>query len=586
MVSTFLPCILGHSGTNTSAGNVPVRRDIRDLKDNFPDQWNLYLRGLDSLQRANQNDSLSFYRIAGVHGRPYKVWENAPGLTHKVGTAGYCPHGNSLFFGWHRPYLALFEQELYKHIQRIALGAPADQRQRYSAAANSFRIPYWDWGLGDKGGPVPDFFMTPAITIVDMDRITKVIRNPLYSYKFHPLVPGDFDSKWAQMNETVRWPQTENDPSAPSRNYMFAADFVDLQRVFLDGLEKAFRETTYNSFGQAIEEVHGWIHGTIGGGYSDSNGGQGHMWPLDYSSYEPLFWLHHANVDRLFALYQAQDPTRYLTPQNIFDSGNVFLEDNTVVDGTTPLLPFRRNATSFWTTNDARNTAIFGYAYPETQPWNYASSAEYRAAITATISRLYGGSVKAMLTDESDRVGTLGIHAQSAKNTTFTDWTITTKAAALDLPPTFVARFSLAGDNSSDPVVDVGMWTKLMPMDHNRSKRKIRQTQKKAKRAPILAKTLRGNVGLTASLLDQVAAGKLASLNSTDVVPYLRDRLVWKVYSGNGTAILQSDLEALTVLVVSVSARIPDDHSMPIEYSDKVTVHADATAGKTGGAMA
>jgi tyrosinase len=105
-----------------------VRREIRDLRNDYPDQWNLYLLGLATFQWTSQNDSLSYYGLAskflcpkvrtiphvnidriGIHGRPFRTWGNVPGIERKIGTAGYCPHSNALFLGWHRPYLALFE---------------------------------------------------------------------------------------------------------------------------------------------------------------------------------------------------------------------------------------------------------------------------------------------------------------------------------------------------------------------------------------------------------------------------------------------------------------------------------------------
>jgi len=86
-----------------------VRREIRDLKANYPDQWTLYLLALERLQWSDQSNPYSYYGLASIHGRPYKVWEDAPGLPDKLGTAAYCPHGNELFLGWHRPYIALFE---------------------------------------------------------------------------------------------------------------------------------------------------------------------------------------------------------------------------------------------------------------------------------------------------------------------------------------------------------------------------------------------------------------------------------------------------------------------------------------------
>ena len=45
--------------------------------------------------------------VLGIHGRPFKVWQDAQGIPGKEG--GYCPHQNGLFLAWHRPYLALYE---------------------------------------------------------------------------------------------------------------------------------------------------------------------------------------------------------------------------------------------------------------------------------------------------------------------------------------------------------------------------------------------------------------------------------------------------------------------------------------------
>ena len=94
------------------------------------------------------------------------------------------------------------------------------------------------------------------------------------------------------MNHTVRWPAT-NSPWEESRNSEFSASFASLRRSIQDQTAIAFRRSTLNEFWEAIEMVHGWVHGVIGGGYSAGYGGAGHMWPLEYSSYEPLFWLHH-----------------------------------------------------------------------------------------------------------------------------------------------------------------------------------------------------------------------------------------------------------------------------------------------------
>lgn len=38
----------------------------------------------------------------------------------------------------------------------------------------------------------------------------------------------------------------------------------------------------------------------------------GHMGPPVVAAFDPIFWLHHANVDRQMALFQAVFPTTYV----------------------------------------------------------------------------------------------------------------------------------------------------------------------------------------------------------------------------------------------------------------------------------
>ncbi|KAH6638401.1 hypothetical protein C7974DRAFT_411824 [Boeremia exigua] len=555
-------------------GNSFLRLEVRDMQANYPDQWNLYLIGLDQMHVADQKEPLSYYGLAGIHGRPYTTQLDAPGLSHKTGSIGYCPHSMALFLGWHRPYLALFEQALYARIRQLAENAPADQIDRYRWAASSFRIPYWDWSQGDQSGEVPDFFMSET-TVVDTPEGRKIeIWNPLYKYDFKP-VPKGFEGKWTQINHTIRWPASDN-PGEESRQHEFAASFAKLRRQIQDQTALAFRRDTLNGFWEAIEMVHGWVHGAIGGGYSTGFGGKGHMWPLEYSSYEPLFWLHHANVDRLFALYQAQHPDARLQPSNVGSAGNVFVEDNSEVDGDTPLLPFRRNPGSFWTTNEAMDWRMFGYDYADTRS---ASTASARA----TVSRLYSGNARERLTSEG--VGKIGnLLTPDVADATYTNWVIETAAAPLDLPPTFIVQFSLVGDFSSDESTDVGMWSVLMPSDHNQAKRSLRKVQKLTSRAAAADMTLHGTLSLTNSLLDQIEAGKIQSLGALDVVPFLKERLSWKIYSSDGTQLPDSSMEAIRVQIASESARFPSDPNVPIEYSNDTVAYPEVTAGKMGGA--
>jgi hypothetical protein len=47
------------------SGSVPLRREIRDLQQNYPQQWDRFCLSLLALQNVNESDQLSYYQIAG-----------------------------------------------------------------------------------------------------------------------------------------------------------------------------------------------------------------------------------------------------------------------------------------------------------------------------------------------------------------------------------------------------------------------------------------------------------------------------------------------------------------------------------------
>jgi tyrosinase len=79
-------------------------------------------------------------------------------------------------------------------VQYIAVQAPDNLKQQWTDAANSFRIPFWDWGSGG-GNTVPDIFTQELIQVTKASGNVELIPNPLYSYRFHPLIPEDFEGK-------------------------------------------------------------------------------------------------------------------------------------------------------------------------------------------------------------------------------------------------------------------------------------------------------------------------------------------------------------------------------------------------------
>lgn len=62
------------------------------------------------------------------------------------------------------------------------------ERQRFQEAAAELRVPYWDWAVSAPPGEThfPDFFWDPVV-LQSGPRGTQDIRNPFYSYVFHPV---------------------------------------------------------------------------------------------------------------------------------------------------------------------------------------------------------------------------------------------------------------------------------------------------------------------------------------------------------------------------------------------------------------
>jgi tyrosinase len=84
------------AGASSPNDSVVARQDLRDL---IQDQtlFNLYLLALQRFQQVDQQDLLSWYRISGIHGRPYLAYDGVQGVGN---FGGYCTHSSILFPTW------------------------------------------------------------------------------------------------------------------------------------------------------------------------------------------------------------------------------------------------------------------------------------------------------------------------------------------------------------------------------------------------------------------------------------------------------------------------------------------------------
>ncbi|KAH8170264.1 common central domain of tyrosinase domain-containing protein [Sarocladium implicatum] len=352
--------------------------------------WDLYIQALDAFQKVPENNQTSYFQVVGIHGLPFQSW-NGVGNVNGGAAGGYCPHNEVLFATWHRPFLALFEQLLVKHAQAIAQKYPSSTRAKYVDAARTLRIPYWDWAQDPSLPP-----STTAKTIsVTTPTGKKTINNPLYSYKFQkfPFTYANFGGTLGRYPETIRCPSSTSS-SATSRFNVVNANLARDASYLKNSVYLTFTRT--NSFavmatdgqgGYTFEAPHNTVHNDVG-----CSNPSGHMTNLGWSAFDPIFMLHHANVDRLIAMWQASHPSSQMFTGSYRTSSAMYgTARGTTYTADYPLKPFYQTETVVWTSANSASTRNLGYTYPEVQDWKM-SATDLQRSVVAAVNSLYGTS--------------------------------------------------------------------------------------------------------------------------------------------------------------------------------------------------
>ena len=162
----------------------------------------------------------------------------------------------------------------------------------------------------------------------------------------------------------------------------------------------ALEQSKFDDFSSQLEGIHNTVHVTVGG-----SNPSGHMSVVDVAAFDPIFWFHHANIDRLAAMYQAARPGVYLTP------GSPVATYARIVPGidgpqdnlATNLYPFKHPGGGFFKSDDIKAASsiwAYNYGYDDV-PCSYASQS---AAALSTYTR---GRINALYGPSAPTTGTL-----------------------------------------------------------------------------------------------------------------------------------------------------------------------------------
>ncbi|KAI1496872.1 tyrosinase [Biscogniauxia marginata] len=425
----FYPIRGIHDGLDLGA-QVPIRREFKewsesqDPKDRT--QVVLFILSLKRFQAIVPESRDSYFQIAGIHGMPYTSWDEPSVTTKEAHVKGYCVHANNLFPPWHRPYMLLYEQRIYEiMVHEVIPEQPQHRQSEFFDAARTWRLPFWDWAKNPK---MPYLLCCPEVNIRLGDS-QMTIDNPLYKFKIPTdknmgaygvgtlkFPDGDEFIEYGECYATSRCPTAvERDPK--SKAWKEGVVHEDTANTFMTehsavngfdygtAAELVYRLLTYpmdySHFATLardadmtsasitkvtndinLEFIHNNIHYWVGGD-------GGHMSQIPVATFDPVFWLHHCNIDRLFAIWQTLNPDQWFVADNQkpFDQKVIGMGD--VVTSKTPLRPFHKDVEgSVWMPDDTRDWFKLGYTYPELRPW--LGGADYKAKLFADINETYG----------------------------------------------------------------------------------------------------------------------------------------------------------------------------------------------------
>lgn len=252
---------------NTSrrdAGLPLVRFDLRRLDaEDILDLRHAY-EALYEISSIAPGDRRGFWAIARGHGYDQDL----------------CHQDPQTFLPWHRAYVYVFEKML----------SAALQRRRGDDGV--LTLPYWDWTVFDPD--TDDANGIPRV-LSDSEYVDPTADNET---KPNPLASGP--SMWRTQDVSPQQPLTRRYVTSSFRPGI--AGFAQRIENFLTSPQFS----NFMTFQSAFDgNPHGTVHVRVGGrGDPDTPGGAGDLSSVVSAAYDPIFWLHHCMVDKVWFDWQ------------------------------------------------------------------------------------------------------------------------------------------------------------------------------------------------------------------------------------------------------------------------------------------
>jgi tyrosinase len=206
-----------------------------------------YADAVATMKGRDPDDPTSWAYQAAIHG------------THSTPASlqNQCEHESWFFFPWHRIYLFYFEEIVRKAV--VDNGGPAD-----------WALPYWNYCLGAENSSLPEPFRVPDNN-----------GNPLYVGSRNP-----YYNTGGPLPDLL----TAEEGSLRLRQFFGNA-------MFGGGSRESFEPRFSGHMGVPEGSPHGAVHVELAGLMGDP----------EQAAEDPIFWLHHCNIDRIWAVWNERE---------------------------------------------------------------------------------------------------------------------------------------------------------------------------------------------------------------------------------------------------------------------------------------
>jgi tyrosinase len=243
-----------------------------------------YAKGVGVMQSQTLDNQNSWWFFAAIHGQNlagtvFPSWGAIPAPPNVPTTPlpsqadiklywDQCQHQSWYFAPWHRGYLIALEAQIRSAV--VSLGGP-----------DTWALPYWNYF-----GPGTEYEIPPAFTAQSLPDGTP---NPLFvNARYGPNNDGNIFIPIPPVAQTCE------------KNTVYTGSNAATKPPGFGGPKTGFMHSG-NVSGNLESNPHNQVHGDVGGFINQQK--YGLMSDPDIAALDPIFYLHHCNIDRMWAAW-------------------------------------------------------------------------------------------------------------------------------------------------------------------------------------------------------------------------------------------------------------------------------------------